>query len=134
MVSVASGFPGAETQYVFLRADTAGIYAIDGDKKDFGEYLVAPLPLKVGAGWNVVGPRGKITCKVQQFEPAELMDRKIEDCARINCTGVLSVKQQDLAFESTTHRCPGIGIVKETDVLGGLERIVISQTLKNSKL
>lgn len=133
-VSVASGIPGAETQYGFVRADVVGIYAIDKDKKDFGEYLVAPLPLKVGAGWDIASPSGKAKCQVENFGPAELMDRKIEDCARISCAGVMSIKGQDLKFESTTYRCPDIGVVKETEVLGGLDRFVLSQTLKNSKL
>jgi len=113
LVSVSSGIPGAEPEYQFMRVDDKGVYAIDSKNRDFGEYLVAPVPFQAGGSWEVVSSKGKQTCTLESFEPAEMIEEKFDNCARISCKGELSEDGRSMDVESTTHRCPGIGLVKE---------------------
>ena len=133
ITTVTSGIPGVQTENEHMREDPSGAYELDDEKS--GEFSVAPLSLTAGAAWDLKSSRINAKCKVEGFEPAEVAGRKLDHCATIKCTGEIKAPDGTMGLESTSLRCPGVGLVKEDLVFkAGAQKAKTTLVLKSFAL
>lgn len=131
-VLVTSGIPGAESSHRYFRRAPEGLYAIDGDQLQFGEYMSLPLPLEVGRAWKVESATAQMLCEAERIEAAELLDKRFDDCLRITCEGTIHEGGRQGSLSSITHQCPDVGRVKETaEFVRGSVRVTYSLMLED---
>lgn len=78
-----------EPSISFVRKAPEGLYTIDADRLDRGQYwesLWLPLPLSVGTEWTVLLPDDTVKFKVEAQEPLPLVDHTYSDCLRLSYT------------------------------------------------
>lgn len=114
VVSVVSGFPGAEPEVSYCRRASTGMYCISGKHKDKPEYLGVPFPVTVGTTWTTSSPDGKVEARAESIETVDLFDRKYDKCLKVTESGTSNGK----AFTATAYYAPGIGLVKSIAKVG----------------
>jgi hypothetical protein len=105
---VVKGMPGWEPEVVYQRVAADGLHEVrfvDGKPL---EYLLLPVPLKVGQAWQTDMAKIDVSCRVDAHEPAILPEKTYEDAYKVSCSG----NRGPLYFKNYTYWAEGVGTVK----------------------
>src|SRR5438552_6992368 len=103
---------GEETHSALYRQTPDGVFKIDGDHREHGEFMETPRPLEVGEEWTVHDPRCDLQCRVESIESVTLPSGTFDKCWKIVMKGSKSAQDIEVNLSITTYRAPGIGDVK----------------------
>lgn len=116
VVLVVKGMPGWEPEVIYQRMTPEGlreVRLVDGKQE---EYLLLPIPLKVGQTWQVDSGKQNFACRVEAHEPAILPEKTYEDAYKVACTG----SRGPLFFKNYTYWANGMGTVKLVQEAGAM--------------
>lgn len=117
VVLVVKGMPGWKPEVLYQRMAADGlreILYVDGKPV---EYLLLPVPLKVGQTWQVDAPKMNFACRAEAHEPAILPEKTYEDAYRVACSG----SRGPLFFKNYTYWANGVGTVKLVQEAGAIK-------------
>ena len=101
--------PVKNSEVIYYRVDSNGIYKIDDKRKDKPEYIDMPLPIPIGVSWISQPPEGNATeVRAEHGGTVEVNGRKYGDCIKVTYT--FEDKKTVIAY----YLARDIGIVKGT--------------------
>jgi len=116
---VFSGIPGAEAETNYYRKAKDGIYVIFGKYIDRPEELDTPFPIEAKRTWNTKSSMEDglidINAEFEGFETLELIDKKYDNCLKINGKG----RYQFMNIEISNYLVNKIGMVKSIMKING---------------
>jgi hypothetical protein len=105
---VVTGMPGWEPEVIYQRMAEDGLHEVRYVEGKPVEYLLLPIPLKVGQSWQTDMAKINVTCRVEAQEPAILPEKTYEDAYKVSCSG----SRGPLIFKNYTYVVAGVGNVK----------------------
>lgn len=116
VVMVVKGMPGWEPEVVYQRIAPDGLHEVRYVDEKPVEYLLLPIPLKVGQTWQVDMAKMNFACRVEAHEPAILPEKTYEDAYKVACSGT----RGPLFFKNYTYWANGAGTVKLVQDAGAI--------------
>ncbi len=117
VVLVVKGMPGWEPEVIYQRIAEDGLREVRYVDGKPVEYLLLPIPLKVGQTWQVDMAKLNFACRVEAHEPAILPEKTYEDAYKVACSG----SRGPLFFKNYTYWATGAGTVKLVQDAGAIK-------------